>query len=351
MEIAMGALLVAAFLAQNLLSMVFLALIAVGMTCTQHRRQVPRRPGQRRLAADAHAQHLHVLSQCWQLPARRTRLIGGACRATWRLVCLPILGALLVLRFGIFVGLPPFLRAPESASLGPAAAATQVLQAAILAGELCRQGTGAALAPADHMDVPRRMLSQQGVSSGSHCVRAGSKSRLALMQGVAAAASGRRLLGRGHRLLLDAAGPAPDMGDYDGTSSAFAGSPPAAAEPASSCPSNELGMTHSVQVRSPRLLALTCRLQGPGCTCLPAANGPSHAGVTAVSPLPLQDWLGVGHMSPAALWGLFFAYVFTVMQVGGPYAACAVPTYFSTLLAPAQAGLAQQHVHTMAGAP
>ena len=29
----------------------------------------------------------------------------------------------------------------------------------------------------------------------------------------------------------------------------------------------------------------------------------------------LQDWLGIGHIEPAALWGLFVAFATSVMQV------------------------------------
>ena len=29
----------------------------------------------------------------------------------------------------------------------------------------------------------------------------------------------------------------------------------------------------------------------------------------------LQDWLGIGHIEPAALWGLFLAFATSIMQV------------------------------------
>ena len=73
----MGTLLLAAFFAVNILSLVYMLFIAVGMAAPMSVRR-------------------HV----------------------WRLVVLPVLGALLIWQYAELVGRPPFLEAPENTILG-----------------------------------------------------------------------------------------------------------------------------------------------------------------------------------------------------------------------------------------
>ena len=72
MEIAMGALLVAAFTAVNALSLMYMALVAIGMAAP---------PRARRIA--------------------------------WRFCSLPLLAALLLLQYSVLIGLPPGIKFDE----------------------------------------------------------------------------------------------------------------------------------------------------------------------------------------------------------------------------------------------
>jgi len=100
LDASMAALLVAAFTAVNALSLAHMALIAVGMAAPPRAR-----------------------------------------RATWRLVSLPLLGALLLAQFSVLIGLPPGageLLGPEAAT-GPCAGPLR-------AGGSCGGGDGGARA-------------------------------------------------------------------------------------------------------------------------------------------------------------------------------------------------------------
>ena len=67
-------------------------------------------------------------------PLALTLLLLHVCRVTWQLVCLPLLGALLVMQYSVFIGLPPFVTSAE-ASQARGSMATEALQAAIRAGQ------------------------------------------------------------------------------------------------------------------------------------------------------------------------------------------------------------------------